>query len=69
MVEQGIEREGARDLNLDMTRLQAALEEAFRLGATAWVQEQFAAFGADTHGVLALLTDEFGEVPRRTGLR
>jgi two-component system, LuxR family, sensor kinase FixL len=61
-VEIGIEREVARDLTLDMTRLQASLEEAAHLGANTWMQDQLAAFGADTHGLLALLSDEKGEV-------
>ena len=62
VVEASIEREAARDLTLDMTRLQTALERAAHLGATTWTQDQLAAFGADTHGLLALLSDETGHV-------
>ncbi len=61
-VEAGIERESHRDLNLDMTRLQASLEEAARTGNTTWMQDQFAAFGADTYAVMALLANEQGQI-------
>ncbi|MGK0187173.1 MAG: two-component system sensor kinase FixL [Verrucomicrobiales bacterium] len=58
----GIEREGLRDLNLDMTRLQASLEEAGRANNPSWMQEQVAALGADTHGLMAVLADDSGVV-------
>ncbi len=57
-VDTGIEREAVRVLKLEMTRLQAGLEEAAPTRNSAWVQEKFTVFSADNHGLIALLIDE-----------